>query len=79
MWDVRMPSRYTRPRNDPQLGHAMWESIGAPQFGHLMVWAAVAFQFARREWVLAREVLYFGKAMVFLYFVRTLELKRTES
>ena len=38
---------------------------GAPQFGQFTVAAAVAFQFARRECVLAREVLYLGSAIVF--------------
>ena len=33
------------------------------QFGQLTVAVAVAFQFARRECVLAREVLYLGSAI----------------
>ena len=60
--------RYTRPRKEPQLGHAMCGSVGAPQFGQVTVWAALAFQFARREWVFAREVLYLGSAIVFPLF-----------
>jgi hypothetical protein len=49
---------------------------GAPQFGQAIVLVAVAFQLARRECVLAREVLYFGSAMVFLYSFEQIELKR---
>ncbi len=48
---------------------------GAPQFGQFTVAAAVAFQFARRECVLAREVLYFRQChLSILYFVRTMSL-----
>ena len=68
VWMERMASRYTRPRKEPQLGHAMCGSAGAPQFGQVTVWAALAFQFARREWVFAREVLYLGSAIVFPLF-----------
>jgi hypothetical protein len=68
VWMERTASRYTRPRKEPQLGHAMCGSVGAPQFGQVTVWAALAFQFARREWVFAREVLYLGSAIVFPLF-----------
>ncbi|TPF85820.1 hypothetical protein BW13_08860 [Bifidobacterium sp. UTCIF-37] len=67
-----------RPRKEPQLGQATCGRAGAPQFGQLTVAVAVAFQFARRECVLAREVLYLGSAIFsILYFVRTFELKRS--
>jgi hypothetical protein len=46
----------------------MCDSVGAPQFGQVVVGAADAFQFARRECVLAREVLYLGNAMVIPLF-----------
>lgn len=49
----------------------MCGNAGAPQFGQLIVLTALAFQLERRECVLAREVLYLGNAMIFLYFVRT--------
>ena len=46
-----------------KLLHHIGGRAGAPQFGQFTVAAAVAFQFARRECVLAREVLYLGSAI----------------
>ena len=60
----------------PQLGHAMCGSAGAPQLGQVTVAAAWVFQLARREWVLAREVLYFGSAILSSVSIEYFELKR---
>ena len=60
----------------PQLGHAICGSAGAPQLGQVTVAAAWVFQLARREWVLAREVLYFGSAISSSVSIEYFELKR---
>ena len=73
----RTASRYTRPRKVPQDGQAMCGNASEPQFGQVTVCTADAFQLARRECVLAREVLYLGSAIIFLYFVQSIELKRS--
>src|SRR5674476_1037512 len=46
----------------PQEGHAMCGCLGAEHCGHEVSVVAVAFQFARRERVLDREVFRFGTA-----------------
>jgi hypothetical protein len=50
----------------------MCGKVGAPQLGHATVAAALVFQFARRECVLARDVLYFGSAMMSSISIDTL-------
>ena len=55
----------------------MCGNASEPQFGQVTVCTADAFQLARRECVLAREVLYLGSAIIFLYFVQSIELKRS--
>ena len=44
--------------------------------GQVTVAAAWVFQLARREWVLAREVLYFGSAILSSVSIEYFELKR---
>src|SRR6187455_3833628 len=46
----------------PQEGHAMCGCLGAEHCGHEVKVVAVAFQFARRERVLERDVFRFGTA-----------------
>src|SRR6185503_18881099 len=46
----------------PQDGHAMCGCLGAEHCGHEVKVVAVAFQFARRERVLERDVFRFGTA-----------------
>ena len=52
------------PEQEPQVGQAMCARVGAQQFGQLIVWEALAFQVERRVRVLARDILYFGSAIV---------------
>jgi hypothetical protein len=46
----------------PQLGQAWCESFGSRQRGQAVREGAMAFQFARRERVLLRDIFRFGTA-----------------
>jgi hypothetical protein len=48
----------------PQVGQATCGSLGSRQRSHVTTVGRVAFQFARRERVLEREVFRFGTATV---------------
>jgi hypothetical protein len=59
---VNQTSRTVRSLYVPQLGQAWCESFGSRQRGQAVREGAMAFQFARRERVLLRDIFRFGTA-----------------
>jgi hypothetical protein len=51
-----------RPLYVPQTAHALWGSFGDLHCGHSCVATTVAFQLARRDRVLLRDILRLGTA-----------------
>ena len=62
----------------PQVGHAVWGSLGSRHCGQRTSAGAVAFHFARRDLVLLRDILRLGTATsVLLIYPRYGQTVRT--